>query len=301
MKPAHALESLLVSAAFASLDRLSWPAALRSGAALGDAAHALGIRREVARRNLALAFPERSAAERDALLARHYRELGRVAAEYGRMPRLVAAADGEVVAGVEGLEPLRALAGRGLMLLTGHYGNFELLGAWLGRINPVDFLVQPLSNPAVEARIERLRGAAGVGTISTRGGVKQVFKALRAGRWIALLADQDARGRGVFVPFFGRLASTPEGPARLSLQTGAPIVMGFPTRREDGRHHLVIEPPHWPEGGTDTESVRALTAWHTAKLEAQVRRAPEYWFWLHRRWKTSPPALEAREGRHASV
>jgi len=294
VKGAHALEALLVGGAFAGLGALSWPAALRVGAALGDGVRAIGIRREVARRNLALAFPERTVAEREHVLALHYRELGRIAAEYGRLPALVHAGDGEVIDGIENADAMRPLVGRGALLLTGHFGNFELLGASLSRFNPVDFVVQPLSNPAVGARIERLRRAAGVGTITTHGGIKSVFRALRAGRWVAFLADQDARRHGVFVPFFGRLASTPAGPARLSLASGAPLLLGFGHRQPDGRHRLVIEPPRWPEGGSDEANVRALTAWHVARLEANVRRAPEHWFWLHRRWKTAPPAASAR-------
>jgi KDO2-lipid IV(A) lauroyltransferase len=284
----HAFESALVATAFGALGRMSWPAALRTGAAIGAAAGGLGIRRGVARANLALAFPERPIREREAILARHYRELGRIAAEYGRMPRLVHAADGEVMAGVEGLEPLRALAGRGAVLLTGHLGNFEFGAAWLAKLNPVDFLVRPLSNRAVDRRIERLRRDAGVGTISTHGGVKQIFRALRSGRWIAIAADQDAGRHGLFVPFFGRPASTAEGAARIALQMRVPMVVGAMRRVPDGRHHLAIEPPHALEGPADEANVLALTAWHTSVLERRVREAPEHYFWLHRRWKTRP-------------
>ena len=249
-----------------------------------------------------MAFPERTAAEREAILVAHYREMGRVAAEYGRMPRLAAAEDSEVLASVQGLEALRELKGRGLFIMSGHYGNFELMAARMGRENPVDFLVKPQSNAAVDERINRLRRESGVGIISTHGGVKNVIRALRAGRWIAIVGDQDARGQGVFVPFFGRLASTPQGPARLSLQLGVPIVFGTPRRAPDGRHALILEPPHWPEGPPDDEHVRALTAWHASVLEARIREAPEHWFWLHRRWKTPPPSSASREdGPDASL
>lgn len=258
------------------------------GAAAGGLARALGLRRRVAESNLALAFPERTAQERAAILAAHWREVGRIAAEYARLPEL-ARARADAVAEAHGLGHLEALRGRGALLLTGHFGNFELLGAHLARLNPVDFVVKPLSNPKVEALVNDLRSRAGVGIIPLGGGVKHVFKALRAGRWVALLADQDARRHGVFVPFFGRLASTPEGPARLSLQTGAPIVFGTIRRRADGRHRLDVDPPHASAGPPDEAHVRALTAWHAARLEREVRAAPEHWFWLHRRWKTPPP------------
>ncbi len=296
MSAGQRVEALLADAALGALDGLSWPAALGAGAALGAVVGTLGIRRRVALANLALAFPQRSHSERRAILAAHYREVGRIAAEYGRMPRLARAADGEVMARVDGLEALQAQAGRGVLMLSGHYGNFELAAAWLGQQHPVDFLVKPLSNGAVDARIERLRRESGVGVISTRGGVKQVFRALRAGHWIAVAADQDAGRHGVFVPFFGRLASTAEGAARLALQTGATLTMGTMRRQADGRHTLTLTPPHVPDGEVTEANVIALTAWHTALLEQSVRAAPEHYFWLHRRWKTRPPGESAARG-----
>ena len=109
-----------------------------------------------------------------------------------------------------------------------------------------------------------------------------------------MLGDQDARRDGVFVPYFGRLASTPAGPAWLSLATGAPIVFGTCVRAPDGRYEARILPPLYPEGAAhDAVAVRALTARHTALLEREVRQRPESWFWLHRRWKTAAPEGEA--------
>jgi KDO2-lipid IV(A) lauroyltransferase len=119
--------------------------------------------------------------------------------------------------------------------------------------------------------------------------MRGAFAALRANRWVAMLADQDARRHGVFVPFFGRSASTPVGPAALALRAGAPIIMGFDRRLPDGRHRLVIEPPLEIENPEASDAALRLTAAHTARLEARVREQPPLWFWLHRRWKTSPP------------
>lgn len=288
---AHALEALLARGLFAATRALPWPAGLGLGASLGDLVRVLGIRRRVAAANLALAFPERTPAERAAILVAHYREMGRIAAEYARLPELARAPGDSVVAEVRGLEHLEAVRGRGALLLTGHFGNFELLGAHLARLNPVDFVVKPQSNARVDAMVSRLRGRAGVGLIPLGGSLRRVFRALRDGHWIALVADQDARRDGVFVPFFGRLASTPEGPARLALQTGAPIVFGIARRLADGRHRLDVDAPHLPGGAADDAGVRALTAWHTARLEREIRATPEHWFWLHRRWKTAPPDL----------
>jgi KDO2-lipid IV(A) lauroyltransferase len=276
-------------------------AARAAGACLGDLARALGLRRRVAEDNLARAFPERGAAERARILVAHYRELGRVVAEYARLPELARAPQGEEIAAVRGLEHLFTAreAGRGALLLSGHYGNFELLGAFLGHIHPVDFVVQPLSNAGVEEWLSRQRAAAGVGQIPLGAGVRRVLEALRANRWVALVADQDARRHGVFVPFLGRPASTPAGPARLALATGAPLIMGFATRRPDGGTELDVEPPLAVPDPRAPDAVATLTALHTARLEHWVRLRPEMWFWLHRRWKTSPPTA-GRNGCTAS-
>lgn len=289
---AHLLESLLVRGIAGGFRAMNWRTSLAAGGWLGDRLREVGIRRRVAEQNLERVVPHWEPRERDRILREHYREVGRIAAEYARLPELVHSQPGEVVAEVRGMEYLEAgvRMGRGVVLMTGHFGNFELLGAWLGRTFPVDFLVKPLSNPHVERWLAARRAKAGVGSLSTHGSLKRVYQSLRAGRCVAMLADQDARRAGVFVPFMGQPASTPAGPARLALATGAPIVMGFPVRQPDGRHILELEPPQLP-GPEGADAVERLTAWHTSRLEAWVRRFPHQWFWLHRRWKTAPPDL----------
>ena len=244
--------SLLARGTLAGLRALSWERARAVGERLGAGARGLGLRRRVAQENLALAFPHWSAAERERVLREHYRELGRVVAEYAHLDRLARAP--------------------------------------LARLNPVDFLVKPLSNAGVERLIAGRRAEAGVGCISTSDGTRGVYEALAAGRWVAILAAQDARQRGLFVPFFGRPASTAAGPARMSLRTGAPIVMGFAVRRPDGRFDLQVEGPLGLAEPEAPDAVLRLTAIHAALLEARVRAHPELWFWLHRRWKTCAPA-----------
>lgn len=290
MSVAHVLEAALVSGIAGITRRVPRRTRLALGAALGATVDRLGIRARVARENLALAFPDRSLEEREAILHAHYRELGRVASEYPSLPELVRAPLGEVVAEATGLEHLeRAVrGGRGLLLMTGHFGNFELLGSWLGRIHPVDFVVKPLSNPRVDRWLDDLRARSGVGRIPIGAGARGIFKSLRANRWVAMLGDQDARSAGVFVPFFGRLTSTPRGPADIALRTGASMVMGFPIRGADGRHRLDVEAPLPVPEGDDEAAVVELTARHTARLESWVRAHPDHWLWLHRRWKTAP-------------
>jgi KDO2-lipid IV(A) lauroyltransferase len=291
MKLEHALTTALARTLIAGVRALEPATAAAAGSRLGDVARGFGLRRAVAERNLALAFPDRDAAFRRDVLREHYRELGRVCAEYARLAELVNAEGGAVVREVRGMEHLLRARdeGRGAILLTGHFGNFELAGAWLGRAHPLDFVVKPLSNPGMERWIADQRQRAGVGQIPLGAGMRGAFAALKANRWVAMLADQDARRHGVFVPFFGTPASTPVGPAMLSLRTGAPIIMGFDQREADGRHVIEVEPPLRIADPGAPDAVARLTAAHTAALEERIRRRPHAWFWLHRRWKTPPP------------
>jgi len=208
--------------------------------------------------------------------------------EYVRLAELARAPRGRVVAAVRGGQHLEAARGRSAILLTGHFGSFELMAAHLAQTHPVDVVVRPLSNPGVESLLARERARAGLGSISADRGIRRAYESLRSGRWVAMVADQDARRHGVFVPFFGRLASTATGPARIALASGVPILMGFVTREPDGRMSLEVEPPLQILDPEAPDAALRLTALHTARLEAWVRRRPEMWFWLHRRWKTSP-------------
>jgi KDO2-lipid IV(A) lauroyltransferase len=289
---AHRLEFLLARALFAIVRALPLGAAIRLGERLGDLARRLGIRREVANANLALAFPERTPAERGRILVDSYRDLGMMLCEAARGRAVTHAPEGVVVAAARGLENLAApkRAGRGAILLTGHYGDYGLLAGWLGRHNPVDLLVQGIKNPAIDALIDKTCTEGGVRRLVGGSGVKRLVRGLRDNRWTFLLGDQDAGRGGVFVPFLGRLSSTSPFPAELSLRTGAPIVMTFITRRADGRHEIDVLPPLVLERPEAPDAVERLTALHAAELERWVRRHPHMWLWLHRRWKTAPPA-----------
>jgi KDO2-lipid IV(A) lauroyltransferase len=289
--PGEHATSLLALALVGAVRHLRRARALATGAALGDVAHALGIRRGVAERNLALAFPELDRSQRGRILRDHYRELGRVCVEYASLPELARSAPGEVVADVRGGEHLvaaRAL-GRGAVVVTAHVCNFELAGAWIARTQPLDFVVKPLNNPRMEAWIRARRAELGVGQIETGAGMRAVFAALQANRVVCMLADQDARRHGVFVPFFGRPASTPVGPAAIALRRGAPLIPAFARRLDDLRLRIEFHPPLTVPDPAAPDAALRLTALHTALLEARIRERPSDWFWLHRRWKTSPP------------
>ena len=286
------LEAALAYGTRAVVRALPRSAALMLGARLGGVAHALGVRRAVALDNLARAFPERPLEERRRILAAHYRDLGMMLCEGARGRASTHAPPGEVVSEVRGLEHLEAArqAGRGAIILTGHYGAFGLLGAWLGRLTPLDVFNQKLNNPVVDRMLARDIEKVGIRRITPGPGLRRLITGLRENRWAFMLGDQDAGRHGVFVPFLGRLCSTHPMPAELSLRTGAPIVMAFITRRADERNEIDVLPPLTLEPPDAPDPVTALTALHTAVLERWVRMHPDMWFWLHRRWKTVPPA-----------
>jgi KDO2-lipid IV(A) lauroyltransferase len=195
---------------------------------------------------------------------------------------------------LRGVEHLRAAGsqGKGVLFLTAHYGNWELLGASHVLTGfPLSVVVRPLDDPVLGRVVARLRERAGVEQIAKRRGLREVLEALRRGRTVGVLLDQNAsRAEGVFVPFFGLPASTSKALALISLRSGAPVVPAFIRRQRDGRHRVEIEPalPVPPDG-----DVVAYTATFTLAIEAAARRAPEQWFWMHRRWKTRPAPAPA--------
>ncbi|MFN8544164.1 MAG: lysophospholipid acyltransferase family protein [Candidatus Binatia bacterium] len=266
------------------------PVGLALGRALGAVAHALLARpRGLARRHVALAFPERSAAEVDAIVRGCFRHAGTSFAELA-LWRKLAVRPGYVEA--EGLdEGLATLGeGRGLIAVTGHVGNWELLAATLAaRGVPLTVVARRVNDARFDALILRFRRAVGVEVVLRDDARFQaaVRDALARDRVVALLIDQDTRGAGVHVPFFGRLARTPPGAAILALRTRAPVVTAFIERRRDGGHRIRVTPiplPDTPGRG----QVTALTAELTAAIEAQIRRAPAEWVWWHERWRRGP-------------
>jgi KDO2-lipid IV(A) lauroyltransferase len=190
------------------------------------------------------------------------------------------------IEGLSHFESADAL-GRGMLLLTAHYGNWELLAAShaLARF-PLSVVMRPLDSTAFESILERFRLRSGVELITKRRALTDIVDALRRRRMVGILLDQNAsRREGVFVPFFGVPASTSKGMALIALRTGAPVLPVFIRRRPDGRHVVYAGAPvPVPSDG----DVVAFTRAFNEAIEAAIRRAPEQWFWLHRRWKTRP-------------
>lgn len=297
------LEQPLISKAGPVSRALAWllaavigalPRALRDALAhgVGRLVFALGIRRQVTLDNLAHAYPELPLAARRQLAKGAYVNMVRVVLEAFSSNTL----DSEALARsveVEGWEAVeQALAaGKGALVATAHFGSWELLGEVLARRGvPLSAVVRPLKGGLNAVLMER-RTAAGMSLIPPRGAVPQSVKALHQGHLVAMLVDQVLPSKkAVFVPFFGRLAATSPGFAFAALRSGAPLFVGMGAR-EGARLRLMMEGPiDFPRTGALDEDVRALTAAVTARIEAVIRRYPDQWLWLHRRWKVAPPA-----------
>jgi Kdo2-lipid IVA lauroyltransferase/acyltransferase len=190
---------------------------------------------------------------------------------------------------VEGGEQLKtAIAeGRGVLILTAHYGNWELLAAAHGLVGlPLSIVIRPLDHPVLDALAARFRRRSGAELIVKRQAVREVIGALRRGRMVGVLLDQNAtRAEGVFVPFFGVPASTSKGLALIALRTCAPVVPVFLRRESDGGHCMEVGAPVPPPADGD---VVAYTARFNQVIEAAIRRSPEQWLWMHARWRTRP-------------
>jgi Kdo2-lipid IVA lauroyltransferase/acyltransferase len=271
------------------------PVALAMGRRLGDlVALLLPRRRRVALANLATAFPELPAAARRRLARRSWQHLGMTLVELARLlgRPLQATLDELTLDGLEHLRHVMDEHGRALVL-TAHLGNWEYLTA-AHRLTgyPLSVVVRPLDWPVLDAGAAAMRRKTGVALIDKRGALRPVLDALRRGGLVGILLDQNAaRREGVFVPFFGRTASTSRSLALLALRTGAPVVPIFIHREAPGRHRVVIEAPlARPRVNDPEQAVVELTARCTQTIEAAIRRTPEQWLWSHDRWRTRQPA-----------
>jgi KDO2-lipid IV(A) lauroyltransferase len=259
------------------------------GAALGSLAHLmLASRRRITHDNLRRAMGETLTEEqRDQIVREVFRHTGRTLIEFARLGRLVKGGLDDLIVG-DGLEHLQQVhdEGRGGIVVTAHFGSFELFGAWVGtRGYPMDFLTGVQHNHKVNDLLNGFRREIGVGLISIDRSLKPVFKALKANRLIGLISDQHAPS-GVVVDFFGRPAATPKGPAAFAVKARAPI-LPFVMRRESGRRHVVMagQPIYPPGSGDDDKDIQDVTAAYTRYFEECVRRYPDQWLWTHRRWK----------------
>ena len=251
------------------------------------------IRRRVTLDNIAASFGQRySDTEMTRIGRRSYVNFAKSMVEFASLGRL----DGERLRSmvrIEGVEHIEAAlaGGRGAVVVTGHFGSWELLGAAsVAHGFSVDFLVGEQSNRLVDQMMNDLRRGAGIGVIARGIAARGVFSSLKRNRIVALLSDQDARRAGIFVDFLGRPASTFQGAAQFALRMRSPIVCCYIVRQPDESHIAYFLAPIGVDAEAERDAeIRRLTEEHTTVLAGCVARHPDHYFWAHRRWKTKPP------------
>jgi len=268
---------------------------LRLGETIGTGAYyVLWPERRKALDHLAIAFGnEKSVAERRRIARASFAHLGRNFVEFANFSRmreeLKTTVDLEDRAVID-----RCLAqGKGLIWVTAHVGNWEVLASYFAYHQ--HYKVNAVSRKAYDARMQgilvRLRAENGVRSIE-RGdprATRDLIRVFRKNEVLAMLIDQDTKVQGVFVDFFGRPAWTPVAAAALAYKMDAPVLVGFIERLSDGRHRITVSKCiALPRTGDPQEDIRLATAEFTRRIEAQIRRVPEQWVWMHRRWKRRP-------------
>lgn len=297
----HYAQYYAIRGAVAALDRLSIRRAGRIGEWIGALGYRpLGIRRAVVERQVRAAFPGLAEPEVLRISRASYAHLGRTSIEAALISALSPDQVRAMFERVEGADVLAAARaeGKGVLLVSGHLGNWELAGAFVAASGmPIEAVARGMENPLFDRYITRTRHDLGMTVIHDADAVRRVPRAMREGKAVAMLVDQGAVGlASTWVPFFGRYAKTPRGPAVFALRLGAPVVFATALRQPDGRYVMYYERvPVRPTGDREADVDRIVMD-YTATLERWIRRAPEQYFWHHRRWKHQRPGTPPELG-----
>jgi Kdo2-lipid IVA lauroyltransferase/acyltransferase len=289
------LEFILVFVLVRGLGALPRRWARAAGACLGALAFVLtGRLRRTGERNLQLAYPAHDDAWRKRLLRQLYRNLGLQLAEFCVMSRYTAENTRSLVryAGLEHYLAARE-KGRGVLVITGHLGQWELSSFYHSLMGyPMSMVIRRLDNPLVDRLVNGIRCLHGNTVLHKDDFARGLLGAMRRGETVGILMDTNMTPpQGVFVDFFGVPACTASGLARVAMRTEAAMLPGFLTWREEEKKYVLEfgEPLKLVHTGNDEQDIVANTQICTTAIEAWVRRFPEQWLWVHRRWKTRPP------------
>jgi KDO2-lipid IV(A) lauroyltransferase len=285
----HRLEAAIVSALALVVRLLPVPAVRSLGGMIGRLVYYLdGFHRRIAVANLALALPSKPAAERRAVVRRVFAHFGSVLLELIKVGTL---SDQEILDRIEaeGEERVRQAhaKGRGVLLFTGHFGYWEVGAIALAlRFQPMAVMARPLDNPHLHDLLERIRTRSGNLVIYRQGAIRKVLQELAANRGVAILIDQHLHTPdAVYVDFFSRPAATTNALAAVALRTGAPVIPAFALPLPNGRYRLVYEHAVEPPASDSPDAIKEFTQRCTDVLEMYIRRHPDLWLWMHRRWR----------------
>lgn len=270
---------------------------LRAASWLGERAGLLvfslvGSQRRKALASITTAYPEKTGAERLQLARESFRHLGRSVMEMVCIRQF----DARRHVLVEWMPEARAALdsalarGRGVVFVTGHVGNWELLARYVALENyPAAVIAKELSDPRTTRLVENFRASGKLRVIwrGSQGSAKEILRALKGNSILGILIDQDTKVQSVWVPFFGKPAKTPRAAADLALRTGAVPLLGFCTRVGPLRYRITMQQVTLPSLKGEA-AVTALTAELTRGIELKIREHPEQWVWIHQRWKSPP-------------
>ena len=280
-------------------------AAMAAGSAIGWLFWAIlrleGKRLSLTLENLRNLFPGKSDSQLRPMARATARHFGRFLSESARVPLLTRETLGGMV-DFEGLEHYAAAhaQGKGVMLATAHFGHFELAACALAMMGyPVHSVIREVDNKGLDLLLDELRFSSGLGVIKKERAAREILGHLRHGDTVTVHIDLNASFNLIYVPFFGRYASTFTTPALMSMRTGAPLLSMLCFRDDaSDRYHVKIYPPvaitsTGDMGADERQIIMALNE----RLEEAVRQAPEQWFWFHRRWKKEPTGEEMEQIR----
>lgn len=295
----QSLEYWIVKSLMAIVRLLPFPVVDGLGALLGMAFYTFdGAHRRVAARNVEAAFPSRSAAERRLIVRGAFAHFGRLLFQLLKFGTLAPEA---MLARVEfdGEEHVRhAYAqGKGVLFVTGHFGFWELQALVHAlRLRPMTVLARALDNRALNALLEHMRTRTGNSVVYRQGTIRRVMRLLHEGQSVGILIDQHIQSRdAIYVDFFDRPAATTSVVAALALRTGTPVIPLFALPTGAGRYRMVYEHAIEPPPQDAQHRVHEFTQRCTDVLEMYVRKNPELWLWMHRRWRDVVPADSSRE------
>jgi len=288
------------------LMRMPFKSVQRLGAGLGLAGYYLiASRRAIALDNLRHAFPDLTHDERRAIAKRAFMNYGTTLLEFFWVPALTESVLEKIFRSSH-FSPLReAVASRkGGVFLTGHIGNWELCALASSHYAKAQFtvVVQTQSNKDFDEEINRNRTKFGNRVVPMGIAIREILRTLQQGGMIAIAGDQSGAKEGVYVDFFGRSVATHQGPAVFALKCKVPLIMVLSFRRPEGTFDVEIsEIPSSDLKEFNDENVLELTRRHTSALEAAIRRQPDQWLWMHRRWKNTWESVqkELAEAKHA--
>jgi Kdo2-lipid IVA lauroyltransferase/acyltransferase len=288
------VEELLVRGVLGLVRIMPMRTVRRLGHGVGHLAfHVDRFHRRIALENLTNAFPSRTPEQIEAIARAMFAHFGAVLLELLKFGTL-SEQDMAGLVDVEGTERVHQAyqQGRGVLLFTGHFGYWEVQGLMQPlHARRVSVLARPLDNPHLHEMLERIRRRTGNSVIYRQGAIRKVLRELAANHGVAMLIDQHLHTPdAVYVDFFRRPAATTNALAALALRTGAPVIPAFALPIDAGRYRLVYEHPVEPPREDTPDAIRDFTQRCTDVLEMYVRRHPELWLWMHRRWRERPQA-----------